>query len=431
MPDTVIKVENLGKKYRLAHKQPSYFMLRDALVDRAKRFKEKIIGYFNAEDAPEQSAEDFWALKNVSFEVKQGERVALIGRNGAGKSTLLKTLSRITDPTTGRISIKGRVASLLEVGTGFHYELTGRENIFLNGAILGMSKAEIRNNFDAIVDFAGVEQFLDTPIKRYSSGMSVRLAFAVAAHLNTEILLVDEVLAVGDIEFQKKCMGKMDEVSHKQGRTIFFVSHNMGAVRRLCNRVIYLRNGSPVFDSPDVQGGIALYLRTDAENLSPVWLNAKNEFSNQWFCLKKMGLFACGEPVVSNILDRDDKIRVEIEGKILQANSALYIGYALYNEEGICLYHSIHTDQIGSAQELDMRTGDFCLVSELPLRLLNNGTYVLELVSALHQQEWITRPEYDAPRITFTLDGQLSDSPYWAEKRRGVITPSVVWTLKK
>ena len=245
MTNTVIKIEGLGKKYLLAHKSPQrYIALRDVLVDRAKRLGRRLRHPF-VKSAGERNptVEDFWALSDLSFEVKEGERVGVIGRNGAGKSTLLKVLSRITEPTTGRVSLRGRVASLLEVGTGFHPELTGRENIYLNGAILGMSKAEIRRNFDAIVDFAGVEKFLDTPVKRYSSGMYVRLAFAVAAHLDTEILMIDEVLAVGDAEFQKKCMGKMDEVSHKQGRTILFVSHNMEAVQRLCSRGVFLQDG--------------------------------------------------------------------------------------------------------------------------------------------------------------------------------------------
>ena len=229
---TVISVENLSKKYVIDHqKQERHTSLRDALTEGAKHFTDKLLHPFSAtENGP--SHEDFWALKDVSFDIQQGDRVGIIGRNGAGKSTLLKILSRITEPTLGRVSIKGSVASLLEVGTGFHPELTGRENIFLNGAILGMSKAEIRKRFDEIVAFAEVERFLDTPVKRYSSGMYVRLAFAVAAHLEPEILIVDEVLAVGDAQFQKKCLGKMEDVS-AQGRTVLFVSHNMAAIKAL------------------------------------------------------------------------------------------------------------------------------------------------------------------------------------------------------
>ena len=242
MSDTAIKVENLGKKYIIGHqRQESYTALRDVLANGVKSLGRKISR--RNDTGPESSFEEFWALDDVSFEIKKGDRVGIIGRNGAGKSTLLKVLSRITEPTRGRVTLKGRVASLLEVGTGFHPELTGRENIFLNGSILGMSRVEIKSKFDEIVAFAEIEKFLDTPVKRYSSGMYVRLAFAVSAHLQTDILIVDEVLAVGDAEFQKKCMGKMEEVSSGQGRTVLFVSHQLSAVRRLCTSACLLNKG--------------------------------------------------------------------------------------------------------------------------------------------------------------------------------------------
>jgi lipopolysaccharide transport system ATP-binding protein len=242
--ETVIKVENLGKKYVLSHQQEgqNYKALRDVLADGAKSLGKKFLKPYGTK-VDDPTHEEFWALRDISFEVNQGDRVGIIGRNGAGKSTLLKILSRITEPTLGSIKIKGRIASLLEVGTGFHPELTGRENIFLNGAILGMSKVEIQRKFDEIVEFAEVEKFLDTPVKRYSSGMYVRLAFAVAAHLEPEVLIVDEVLAVGDTNFQNKCIGKMEDISH-QGRTIIFVSHNMAMLRQLCSHGIYLNSGN-------------------------------------------------------------------------------------------------------------------------------------------------------------------------------------------
>ncbi|HEY9649380.1 MAG TPA: ABC transporter ATP-binding protein, partial [Coleofasciculaceae cyanobacterium] len=243
MSDTVIRVENLGKKYSIGHqKRESYTTLRDVLAEGTKSLGRQLLMPFGKKQR-NSTVEEFWALKDVSFEIQRGDRVGIIGRNGAGKSTLLKILSRITEPTTGRIAIKGRVASLLEVGTGFHPELTGRENIYLNGAVLGMSKVEINKKFDEIVAFAEVEKFLDTPVKRYSSGMYVRLAFAVAAHLEPEILIVDEVLAVGDAAFQKKCLGKMEEVAEKEGRTVLFVSHNMGTVKSLCNSAVLLEKG--------------------------------------------------------------------------------------------------------------------------------------------------------------------------------------------
>jgi lipopolysaccharide transport system ATP-binding protein len=238
MNDAIINVKGLGKKYSIAHERTGkYTALRDVISNKAK----KLIGK-NSNDLPPK--EDFWALKEIDFEIKKGEVVGIIGRNGAGKSTLLKILSRITEPTSGRIEINGRVASLLELGTGFHPELTGRENIFLNGAILGMSRTEIRKKFDEIIDFSGVEFFLDTPVKRYSSGMYIRLAFAVAAHLEPEILIVDEVLAVGDAEFQNKCLGKMKDVSRNEGRTVLLVSHNMASIKQLCNNGMILKNGS-------------------------------------------------------------------------------------------------------------------------------------------------------------------------------------------
>jgi lipopolysaccharide transport system ATP-binding protein len=245
--DVVIRAEGLGKKYTIGHiaERERYVALRDVLACRAYNFWRKAASMARGRAVVAgDTVEEFWALKHVSFEVKRGEVLGIIGRNGAGKSTLLKILSRIIEPTEGRVMINGRVASLLEIGTGFHPELTGRENIYLNGAILGMTRAEIRRKFDEIVAFAEVEKFLDTPVKRYSSGMYVRLAFAVAAHLEPDILVVDEVLAVGDAEFQKKCLGKMDEVSRRERRTVLFVSHNLAAVRSLCESAILLESGS-------------------------------------------------------------------------------------------------------------------------------------------------------------------------------------------
>jgi lipopolysaccharide transport system ATP-binding protein len=275
MPDTRISVENLCKRYNLRHKGNAarYTALRDVIASQAaapfKAIGERLLvrsgpngssPHGSNGSALKASVEHFWALKDVSFKVRQGDVLGIIGRNGAGKSTLLKILSRITEPTKGRVRIKGRVASLLEVGTGFHPELTGRENVFLNGGILGMRRAEIKAKFDEIVAFAGVEKFLDTPVKRYSSGMYMRLAFAVAAHLQPEILIVDEVLAVGDAEFQKKCLGKMHDVA-TGGRTVLFVSHNMQAVSALCNRCLFLRVGSLAYEG-SVKETIELYLST-------------------------------------------------------------------------------------------------------------------------------------------------------------------------
>ena len=270
MSHPVISVENLSKCYLIGHRgrgngYDSHTDLREVLKREVRNATRKALDFLRGQQIVQgDSIEEYWALKDVSFEVHQGEVLGIIGRNGAGKSTLLKILSRITEPTSGRIMLRGRVASLLEVGTGFHPELSGRENIFLNGAVLGMSRGEIRKKFDEIVAFAEVEQFLDTPVKRYSSGMYVRLAFAVAAHLEPEILVVDEVLAVGDAEFQKKCLGKMDEVSRREGRTVLFVSHNMSAVAGLAHRAMLLDRGSVVIDS-SVSDALSAYFSKDTK----------------------------------------------------------------------------------------------------------------------------------------------------------------------
>ena len=269
MSEAIIAVENLSKRYVIEHTSEGqghkrYTALREVIGDEVRNFARKALGAARGQQAfRAREVEEFWALKDVSFEVERGEVLGIVGRNGAGKSTLLKILSRITEPTAGRVTLRGRVASLLEVGTGFHPELTGRENIYLNGAILGMSRAEIRRKFDEIVAFAGVEKFLDTPVKRYSSGMYVRLAFAVAAHLEPEILLVDEVLAVGDTEFQKKCLGKIDDVSRQEGRTVLLVSHNLAAIAEMAKRALLLDAGLVAVDG-SVAEAVSTYLSRGA-----------------------------------------------------------------------------------------------------------------------------------------------------------------------
>jgi lipopolysaccharide transport system ATP-binding protein len=268
----VISVENLGKKYIISHQGSANDTFREMITKSAKNI-------FKNKSFKNNRKEEFWALKNVSFQVDKGDRIGIIGRNGSGKSTLLKLLSRITEPTEGKIRIRGKIASLLEVGTGFHPELTGRENIYLNGAVLGMSKSEIKKKFDNIVAFSGVEQFLDTPVKRYSSGMYVRLGFAVAAHLETEILAIDEVLAVGDFKFQKKCLDKMEDISKNEGRTVLFVSHNMAAISSLCKRTVVLKNGKIDF-AGDVESGVNHYLH--AIDLRKGFADLQNKKSNLW-----------------------------------------------------------------------------------------------------------------------------------------------------
>ncbi|MGE4440985.1 MAG: ABC transporter ATP-binding protein [Desulfomicrobium sp.] len=311
----IISVEGLGKKYVIRHEgQTHYKSLREELFQLPKKL-------FSRQD----NKEKFWALKDVSFDIMPGDRVGIIGRNGAGKSTLLKLLSRITEPSAGRITMRGRVASLLEVGTGFHPELTGRENIFLNGAILGMSRAEVRYKFDEIVDFAGVEKFLDTPVKRYSSGMYVRLAFSVAAHLDPEIMIVDEVLAVGDADFQKKCLGKMEEVSELYGRTLLFVSHNMSAIHSLTSRCLHISGGN-VLSFDNTTDVVSSYLNF-TEKLSGKQVLAVPEYGLDIELVPPYQLnFLFGAPLVFNIILKNQ-----------QLISGLWIGFQVISPLGVRL----------------------------------------------------------------------------------------------
>ncbi len=302
MSDVIIRVENLGKRYTINHQtEGGYRKFSDALIHAAKT----PLRWINPKPKNPglKSTEDFWALKDVSFEIKQGDVVGIIGRNGAGKSTLLKVLSRITEPTTGRITLNGRVASLLEVGTGFHPELTGRENIYLNGAILGMTKSEIKSKFDEIVDFAEIEKFLDTPVKRYSSGMYVRLAFAVAAHLEPEILVVDEVLAVGDQQFQKKCLGKMQDVA-RGGRTVLFVSHNMAAVTALCSSAVLL-SGGRVVSQGKVQKLVTEYLTSGAREAAARTRRLDAALTLHRFSLDQPAIESGGSACLEIVLESD------------------------------------------------------------------------------------------------------------------------------
>ncbi|OQB68976.1 MAG: Teichoic acids export ATP-binding protein TagH [Spirochaetes bacterium ADurb.Bin133] len=333
----IIKAENIGKKYIISHqKKQRYQTIQEETIKLAKKGVKKILSPFISkyrDNTPRK--EDFWALRDINFEIEQGDRVGIIGRNGAGKSTLLKILSRITEPTTGKFTAKGRIASLLEVGTGFHPELTGRENIFLNGSILGMSRAEIKKKFDEIVAFAEVEKFLDTPVKRYSSGMYVRLAFAVAAHLEPEILIVDEVLAVGDAQFQKKCLGKMEEVSKGEGRTVLFVSHNMGAIQNLCNNCIVLDKGKILVRSKTSEA-ISYYSSLGLSNsLGEVILeNHKNRLSGMQKILKKVTLKSVDGNIKNDFFQNED-ICIEIEYETNNYEHLAGAGFIIYSIEGV------------------------------------------------------------------------------------------------
>jgi lipopolysaccharide transport system ATP-binding protein len=410
MSDTIIRVENLGKKYIIGHqKQERYLALRDAIANGAKSAGRKLLKPWGKRE-PNAADEEFWALKDVSFEIKRGDRVGIIGRNGAGKSTLLKILSRITEPTKGSIRIKGRVASLLEVGTGFHPELTGRENIYLNGAILGMSKAEIKRKFDEIVAFAEVEKFLDTPVKRYSSGMYVRLAFAVAAHLEPEILIVDEVLAVGDTQFQEKCLGKMEDVA-KEGRTVLFVSHNMGATRALCKRGILLSKGTILVDDSI---GNAIHYYSGYKISYDSSYTAVNKLKQPYF--KKIELYQVNK--MGNIFAIEEQITIKFDVETY-GKKDLVIGIAIRNDQGILVHHSSNEFNYSAFNKLEPQW--YC---EIPPNALAPGKYYLDVIVAQRNIELF---ENITDVLAFEVDfGGITPSGTTSADWKGVCGPGIL-----
>jgi lipopolysaccharide transport system ATP-binding protein len=369
----------------------------------------------------------FWALKDLNLEIKQGERVGIIGKNGAGKSTLLKILSRITAPTEGTIKIKGKIASLLEVGTGFHGELTGRENIYLNGAILGMKKRRIAEKMDEIVAFSGIENHIDTPVKRYSSGMYVRLAFAVAAHLDSDILIADEVLAVGDAEFQKKALGKMQDLSTGEGRTVLFVSHNMGAVKSLCNCGFILQQGKTIANSDHINELINTYLKNGQEKINCEWHNSGTEFENPYF--KPIDFYLADDDgnIITDSVSNNSTCWVHITGEIKELDNSLCLAYGIYTEDGILLYWSYQID-MESENWPKLRKGICRLKSKIPQHFLNEDNYRLELGCCLNRRLWIIGPNDNKPIIQLSIRGGLSNSPFFAERRSGLLAPLIQWT---
>jgi lipopolysaccharide transport system ATP-binding protein len=356
----IIEIEGLGKSYRIGANREKYLSLRDEMAQKAHGFYHRFVARHH--QVPRD--EEFWALKDVSFTVNEGEAVGIIGRNGAGKTTLLKILSKITPPTTGKITLRGRIASLLEVGTGFHPELSGRENIYLNGAILGMRRAEIKRKFDEIVAFAEVEQFLDTPVKRYSLGMYVRLAFAVAAHLEPEILVVDEVLAVGDAQFQGKCLGKMGEVA-KGGRTVLFVSHNMVAVEALCSRAVLLRQGG-VQQVGETKAVIQQYLAAGA-SLASVPVSDRNDRegdgSIRFTSLDIYGPGEANQAIIATGSEVNFRLNYEVNRPVMQPVFLL----SIFNSLGVQLVHT-NTNMAGYPVRLAAERGSLeCKIPRLPL----------------------------------------------------------------
>ncbi|HWA86987.1 MAG TPA: ABC transporter ATP-binding protein [Opitutus sp.] len=429
MSHPTISVRNVSKKYRLG--DIGMTTLRDELQRRWARLRRNDLA-LGVKKRRTHLADrgDFWALRDVSFDVQQGDVVGLIGRNGAGKSTLLKILSRITEPTQGEVRIRGRVASLLEVGTGFHPELSGRENIFLNGAILGMSKAEIRRKFDEIVDFSEIGKFIDTPVKRYSSGMYVRLAFAVAAHLEPEILIVDEVLAVGDVAFQRKCLGKVKEISHGQHRTVLFVSHNMNAIENICTRAVMLRQGQLVREGDEVRDIVRQYLLEHQQaGQSPFWQNDDNSYANDHFRIDRFYLADAGGNVISHSVANDTSVSVVIEGEVLKPDSSLQIGYGLFTGEMDLLYYSTNLDQ-PEAEWVELPRGPCRLISRIPARLVNEGEHRVGLYLSLYRRRWFSEPGNSSPMLTFEVRGGLSDSPCLVSRRPGFLSPILPWQVQ-
>jgi len=419
MGKTAIKVTNLGKKYTIGSSINAYRTLRETISERFSVKKQQ-------PQISEVLPEYIWALKDVSFKVMKGEVLGIIGRNGAGKSTLLKVLSRVTEPTEGSLEIYGRVGSLLEVGTGFHPELTGRENIYLNGAILGMKRNEIESKFDEIVSFAEVEKFIETPVKRYSSGMYLRLAFAVAAHLEPEILVVDEVLAVGDAEFQRKCLGKMSDVA-KQGRTVLFVSHNMSAILRLTEKTLVIDKGNLILQAPTTEA-VDYYLSNGlTQEGQRIWqpdeVNQKNLFI----------------PKAIRVLDNNGSILetvrstepffIEAEYYVQKPIKGLRVGIYLITSHGEFVFTSFDTDDPEKFELHAVRkAGLYHSRVNIPANILNGGRYILGINASSYR---IKTYFHDEQALTFNVDLSGAPGTQWPESRLGSIRPVLEWEIKK
>jgi lipopolysaccharide transport system ATP-binding protein len=420
MSDLAIKVQDLGKQYRIGLSPTRYKTLRESLVEsinipaRLKRRKNgKELG-------------KIWALRDVSFDVNKGQVLGVIGRNGAGKSTLLKILSRVTEPSEGFAEIRGQVGSLLEVGTGFHPELTGRENIFLNGAILGMNRNEIDEKFDQIVSFAEVEQFIDTPVKRYSSGMYLRLAFAVAAHLEPDILVVDEVLAVGDAEFQRRCLGKMSDVA-KQGRTVLFVSHNMSAILRLTEEAILLDKGKLVLRAP-TQEAVDHYMSTGyAQTGQRIWEGDEIPESASPFRPLALRLYNQKGHIVDTVRSTEP-VTINVEYQLKAPITGLRVGLYLMTTRGEYVFTSFDTDHPEMYERYSVRPeGHFTSSCTLPPNFLNEGRYVLGINASSFR---VKRYFQDEQALTFTVDVSGAPGMQWPENRLGPVRPALEWSIE-
>lgn len=414
----VVTVENIGKQYKIFSEVNRYMTLRDKIVEAVKSPIKTLLN--------PTGSETFWALRNISFDVDKGMVLGIIGKNGAGKSTLLKILSRVVEPTEGQAEIRGRVGSLLEVGTGFHPELTGRENIYLNGAILGMKRADIDRKFDEIVAFSEIEQFLDTPVKRYSSGMYMRLAFSVSAHLEPEILIVDEVLAVGDAEFQRKCLGKMSDVAGG-GRTVLFVSHNMSAVLRLTQECIILEHGKMIKRAPS-QEAVDYYLSNDYEQGGERRWRADEISSSTPF--RPIALRVCNaQNVVTDSLRSVEPVTVEFEYEVDSTIPGLRTGIYLSTTRGEFVFTSFDTDEVSRFDRYtDRKSGHYISRCTIPANMLNEGRYVLGVNASVFKVK-----SYFTDQNAVILNINVSGAPgmQWGESRQGVVRPALDWEIIK
>ncbi len=428
MEDYAIRVQDLGKKYRIGVTQERYRTLRDSLVNVVRRpylaLQSKLQGGINNNLVVPDG--HIWALRNVSFDVKRGQVLGVIGRNGAGKSTLLKILSRVTEPTEGTVEIHGRVGSLLEVGTGFHPELTGRENIYLNGAILGMKRSEIDHKFDEIVAFSEVEKFIDTPVKRYSSGMYLRLAFAVAAHLEPEILVVDEVLAVGDAEFQRKCLGKMNDVA-QEGRTVLFVSHNMSAILRLTQDTILLDKGNVILRAPTPEA-VDYYMASGYSQSG----------ERQWDVEELPSDSAPFRPLAIRVLDihggvidtirSTEPVKIEIEYILDAPITGLRVGIYLLTMRGEFVFTSFDTDKPRHYEQFPVRpVGHYVSQCVIPANFFNEGRYVIGMNASSFR---VRRYFHDEHALAFSVDGAGAPGTHWSEARLGPVRPMLDWEIE-
>ncbi len=418
----IVRVQNLSKQYLLGEREAGYGTLRETIID-ALRLPLRRLRRHNGNASKDHT---IWALNDVNFEVNRGEIVGIIGRNGAGKSTLLKILSRITEPTQGRVELYGRIASLLEVGTGFHPELTGRENIFLNGTILGMSRTEIKRKFNEIVEFAEIEKFLDTPVKRYSSGMYVRLAFAVAAHLDPEILLVDEVLAVGDAAFQKKCLDKLKEVGQRD-RTVLFVSHNMPAVTRLCNRTILLDAGQVMEDGPSHKV-VGSYLRSGLGTTAVrEWHDLAQAPGNE--IARLLAVRVKTNDQMSEAVDIRKPVEIEMEYEVLQSGHVLLPNFHFFNEEGVYVF--VAADHDPDWRRRPRPSGRYISKAAIPGNLLSEGSLIVSAALTIPNPVTVVfhAREAVAFQVVDSLDGDSARGDY-AGPIPGVVRPLLQWNTQ-